>query len=213
MLVKKSVSEFIDQTASDSPTPGGGSVAAFAGSIGAALTAMVGELTFPKKDFEALDGMTQEELKVNHGKLLVLVEELKNAVDEDSSAFDDVMVAFKLPKETDEEKATRSAAIQAGYKKAISVPMRTAELCLDILKIQKPIAEKGNINAITDVGTGTLMAYSGVEAALFNVTINLQSIKDEAYKAETEKKVELVLAEAKELRDALVAVTYERLNG
>ena len=213
MLINKSVSEFIDQTASDSPTPGGGSVAAFAGGIGAALNAMVGELTFPKKDFEALSTEDQAMLKENHVKFLELVADLKIAVDEDSTAFDSVMVAFKLPKETDEEKKARSQAIQDGYKKALEVPLNTAKLCLEILKLQDGIGRLGNINAITDVGTGTLVAYSGVEAALFNVTINLQSIKDEDYRANIEREVEKVLAEAKVLRDQLIDVVYERLNG
>ena len=141
-----------------------------------------------------------------------IMEDLSNIVDEDTKAFDKVMIAFKLPKETDEEKTARSEAIQDGYKKAIEVPLRCAEKCLKVLELQDVFANYGNINAITDVGVGTLLAYSGLEGALFNVSINLSSIKDENYKKETEEKVNKILENGKELKEELLKIVYKRLG-
>ena len=122
------------------------------------------------------------------------------------------MEAFKLPKETDEEKAARTKAIQEGYKIALEVPLRCAEKCLRILELQEVFANYGNVNAITDVGVGTLLAYSGLEGALFNVTINLGSIKDEEFKKEISAKVNNLLNEGKKLKEKLLDIVYKRLG-
>lgn len=212
MLIEKSVKGFIAQTASGEPTPGGGSVSALAGSLGGALTSMVSNLTVGKKAYEELSDDIKTKIQDNAKELAVVLEELTNIIDEDTNAFDKVMQAFKLPKGTDEEKAARSQAIQDGYKVALEVPLRCAEKCLKVLELQDVYADYGNINAITDVGVGTLLAYSGVEGALFNVTINLGSIKDQEYKKQIEEKVEATLAEAKKLKEELLAVVYKRLG-
>lgn len=212
MLIEKSVKEFIAQTASGEPTPGGGSVAALSGSLGAALTSMVNNLTVGKKAYEELSDDVKANINKNQEELLSVLKELNDIIDEDTNAFTKVMQAFKLPKETDEEKATRSDAIQEGYKVALEVPLRCGKKCLRILELQDVLAEYGNINAITDIGVGTLLAYSGVEGALFNVTINLGSIKDQNYKSEIEKQVNETLKQAKELKEELLAVVYKRLG-
>lgn len=211
MFIDKSVREYIANVASGDPTPGGGSVAALVGSLGGALTNMVNNLTVGKKAFEELSEGIKSEIVNNSKEIETLVEALSNIVDEDTKAFDKVMVAFKLPKETDADKATRSNAIQEGYKIALEVPLRAAEKCLRILKLQDIFARYGNVNAITDVGVGTLLAYSGLEGALFNVTINLASIKNEEYKNEISKRVESILSEGKEIKDELIKKVYERL--
>lgn len=212
MLIEKSVKGFIAQTASGEPTPGGGSVSALAGSLGGALTSMVSNLTVGKKAYEELSDDVKTKIQDNAKELAGILEELTNIVDEDTNAFDKVMQAFKLPKGTDEEKAARSQAIQDGYKVALEVPLRCAEKCLKVLELQDVYADYGNINAITDVGVGTLLAYAGVEGALFNVTINLGSIKDQEYKKQIEEKVAATLAEAKKLKEELLAVVYKRLG-
>lgn len=212
MLIELTAREYVKSVASENPTPGGGSVAALAGSLGGALTNMVGNLTIGKKVYEGVPNAEKEKMEAAFKSIDALTEELLLIVDEDSTAFDDVMQAFKLPKDTDEEKKIRSNAIQAGYKKAMEVPLRCAEKCLDILKLQEVFAYYGNINAITDVGVGTLLAYSGLEGALFNVTINLKSIKDVEYKAETERKVSDLIEEGKRLREEMLKIVYERLS-
>ncbi|NLL80958.1 MAG: cyclodeaminase/cyclohydrolase family protein [Tissierellia bacterium] len=212
MLIENTLKEYVNAVQSGDPTPGGGSVAALAGSLGAALTNMVGNLTFGKKAYNDLDGETQKKLEENFKELEKSVDILMAIVDEDSTAFDGVMNALKMPKETDEEKENRSKAIQEGYKEALIVPLKCAKECLHVLELQEVFAHHGNINAITDVGVGTLLAYTGLEGALFNVYINLKSIKDEDFRKETEETAYQLLSKGKILRDELLEEVYRRLN-
>lgn len=212
MLIERSAKDFVHDVASESPTPGGGSVAALVGSLGGALISMVGNLTIDKKAYENVPQDKKGPMEQNFNKISILVDELIDLVDEDATAFDDVIKAFKLPKETEDHKKKRYEAIQLGYKKALEVPLKCGEKCFEVLKLQDIFAEYGNINAITDVGIGTLLAYSALEGALFNVTINLKSIKDQEYKKEMEKKVEDLLFNGKVLRDELLEIVYKRLN-
>lgn len=211
MLIERTAKNFVYDVASESPTPGGGSVAALVGSLGGALTNMVGNLTIDKKVYMEVPDTHKTKMEENFKTIQGLIDDLLNLVDEDSTAFDDVMKAFKLPKETSEEKNIRSEAIQSGYKKALEVPLRCGEKCFEVLKSQDVFANFGNVNAITDVGVGTLLAYAGLEGALFNVTINLKSIKDLEYKKEMEERVNTLLKEGKELRDQLLEIVYQRL--
>lgn len=212
MLIEKSLKDYMLEAASGSPTPGGGSVAALVGSLGSALTQMVGNLTFDKRSFKELEEEIKDKLEENFSTLEGKMNILSNLVDEDSNAFDDVLVAFKMPKNTEEEKTLRILAIQAGYKHALEVPLETAEECLDILKLQPVFASYGNVNAITDVGVGALLAYAGVEGALLNVRINLLSIKDEDYRIEINQKMDTILDEASILREEVLKLVYERLS-
>ncbi len=211
MFINNSLQEFIDVVASDNPTPGGGSVAALAGSLGGALTNMVGTLTIDKKVWADIPEDAQSEMQKAFTEMTEKVNNLSKIIDEDSTAFDDVMNAFKLPKETDEDKKARTNAIQEGYKHALEVPLKCAEECFRVLELQKVFADYGNVNAITDVGVGTLLAYTGLEGALFNVTINLLSVKDEQYKKDIETRVNTLLKDGKELKEKLIAKVYERL--
>lgn len=212
MFIEKSLKEYIANVASGDPTPGGGSVSALVGSLGAALTSMVNNLTVGKKAYEELSDEIKEQISKSAKEIDLLMEDLTKIVDEDTKAFDKVMEAFKMPKETEEEKAVRREAIQEGYKVALEVPLRCAEKCLRILEEQDVFAKYGNVNAITDVGVGTLLAYAGLEGALFNVTINLNSIKDQDFKEEIGAKVDNLLNEGKRLREELLKIVYERLD-
>ncbi|OLS27581.1 MAG: Methenyltetrahydrofolate cyclohydrolase [Candidatus Heimdallarchaeota archaeon LC_3] len=177
MLIDKSVIEFLNETASDSPAPGGGSVAALAGSLAASLGVMVCNLTLGKEKYSDVE----DEIKEISSKLQVNMKRLNELIDEDANAFNDVMEAFKMPKDSEEQKTIRSDAIQKGYKKAISVPIETARYSLECLGFINTLVKKGNQNAITDAGTGALMALSGVRGAIYNIKINLTSIKDQDY--------------------------------
>lgn len=212
MFIEKTLKDYIEQASTKEPTPGGGSVSALVGSLGAALTSMVGNLTVGKKSYDELDEETRKEFDRSMDELDKLRKRLQEIVDEDSTAFDAAMSAFKLPKETEEEKKVRSEAIQAGYKKALEVPLDCAEKCFSVMKLQKVFADHGNINAITDVGVGTLLAYAGLEGALFNVKINLSGIKDEQYKKRVEKEMNALLKSGKELRDELLEIVCEKLD-
>lgn len=212
MLMDKSVKDYVLQVASKEPTPGGGSVAALAGGLGSALTVMVGNLTIGRKIYDELDDNIKRLMDENFEELQKSVEKLNHIVDEDTKAFDEVMAAFKLPKDTEEEKKKRTDAIQAGYKVALEVPLRCAEECFKVLKLQKVFAGHGNVNAITDVGVGALLAATGLEGALLNVKINLASIKDEDYRNEMDKKVNQLLKEGTQLKEDLLKTVYTRLG-
>ncbi|MCK5458630.1 MAG: glutamate formimidoyltransferase, partial [Thermoplasmatales archaeon] len=176
-LASLSIKGFLSETASSSPAPGGGSVAALSGALGTALSSMVCNLTIGKEKYKD----AEEKIKEVLAKSEKLRKELTILIDEDTDAFNDVIKAFRMPKETDEQNKKRSNAIQEGYKTAAQVPLKTAQTCTKILDIAKVLAEKGNQNSITDAAVSALMAKAGVESAILNVRINLGSIKDEAF--------------------------------
>ncbi len=188
-LASLTVKGFLDELASSSPAPGGGSVAALSGALGAALSSMVCNLTIGKEKHKDVEAEIKEIVKTSES----LRKQLIFLIDEDTTAFNDVIKAFKMPKESDEQKKKRSEAIQKGYKKAAQVPMKTAQTCLNVLDAALVVAQKGNPNSITDAGVSALMAKAGVESALFNVKINLESIKDETYVDATLKEIDTIL--------------------
>jgi len=176
-LVDTTLCAFLDELASGSPAPGGGSVAALSGALGAALTSMVCHLTIHKPGYESV----QNELPILIDRANNLRKEFTVLIDEDTTAYNRVVSALKLPKETEEEKATRREALQKAFIGAAEVPLHTARLCADLLKIADEVAHKGNKNSITDAAVAALMAQAGLEAAILNVRINLTSIKDAEY--------------------------------
>lgn len=188
-LASSTVKEFLSELASSSPAPGGGSVAALAGGLGAALSSMVCNLTIGKEKYADV----QDEIKKALKKSEQLRKKLTNLIDKDTEAFNDVMKAFKMPKETEEQKSKRSKAIQEGYKVAAGVPLETARTCEEILDVAMVVAKKGNQSSITDAAISAIMAKAGVEGAILNVKINLGSIKDEKF-------VKKVSSELKELQ-------------
>jgi len=176
-LVKQNIKMFLDEVASNSPAPGGGSVAALAGALGAALTSMVCNLTKAKQGYESVQDEIAEALE----KSEELRKDLTDLVDEDTDAFNEVMKALKMPKETEDQKEQRRNAMQAAFKQAAEVPLQTARKCVQILDVAYIVAEKGNKNSVSDAAVSALMAQTGVQAAMLNVRINLSSIKDTEY--------------------------------
>lgn len=212
MLLEKTVQEFVSSVASKDPAPGGGSVAALSSSLGSALTAMVGNLTIGRKSYEKLTPEQQEELDRNFKTVQELIERLNQLTEEDTTAFNGVMKAFKMPKESDEEKKARKNAIEEATKEALEVPLTVGKESLKILKTQQVFADYGNPNAITDVGVGALLAYAGLEGALFNVLINLQGLSDEAYIADVKKQCQELKEEGNKLKEATLATVYSKLG-
>ncbi len=188
-LVSMKVNSFLSELASSSPAPGGGSVAALSGGLGAALSSMVCNLTLGKEKYADV----QDDIKKTLKQSEKLRKKLTKLIDEDTNAFNDVMKALKMPKETDEQKKVRSKAIQEGYKTAAQVPLDTARTCLQILDTAKTVAEIGNVKSITDAAVSALMASSGVESAILNVKINLGSIKDEDFVKKISNELENIL--------------------
>ncbi|NLW41842.1 MAG: cyclodeaminase/cyclohydrolase family protein [Tissierellia bacterium] len=212
MLKNISVLEFIEKTASGEPTPGGGSVSALAGSLGAALNVMVYELTQGKKVYNEFEPELRMKLDDSAEKLKEISNQLLIEMENDTTAFDSVMEAFKMPKETEEEKLLRSEAIQEGYKKAIEVPLKIANLSLEALFLMEVLSLHGNVGAITDVGVGALLSYVGVEGALLNVKINLNSMKKGDYTEDVGGKIEEILNIAKDTRSIVMRNVYSILE-
>ena len=200
-LASMAVDTFVDEVSSDSPAPGGGSVAALAGSLGAALSAMVANLTVGKKGYQPV----WAELSQLAERAQQVASALVGAIDEDTEAFNGVMAATRLPKTTPEEQAARARAIDEGYQLAARVPLGTARLCLDAIRLAGEVARKGNVNSASDAGVAALVARAGVEGAALNVLINLGSIRDDAFKQDCRRTVAALVDEAAALCDATVA--------
>ncbi len=208
-LVRKSVSEFVDEVSRDTPAPGGGSIAALSGSIGAALAAMVANLTVGKAGFEG----RYEELDALAATAQGIKDQLLAAVDEDTQAFNGVMDALRMPKDAPTQKTARSEAIQAGYKRATEVPMQTARHCRAALELCLMAARSGNDVMITDAGVGALVSLAGVKGAAYNARINLKSIKDVDYVKRTGAEIVRLVDESRDMA-ALVEKEVERvING
>ena len=198
MTKNNTIAKFLDELASEQPTPGGGGAAAIMGAVGAALVSMVANLTIGKKNYEAFDA----ELKEARAKAEALRAELTAAINEDVDAFNAVMGAYGLPRGTDEEKAARAAAIQAALKQATDAPLRAVKACHEVIKLSAVVADKGNINVISDAGVAVLAANAGLRSAALNVYINAKSIKDREF-------AEIRLGEVNALTDLAALKTEE----
>lgn len=174
-LVEMTVKDYLNVLKSDAPAPGGGSVSALSAAQGAGLVAMVCALTIPKEKFAQYKELCTEV----KAEILQIYDELVVGIDKDTEAFNQVSAAFKLPKETDEEKAARSKAIQAAIVVATEVPFETMQLCIKGLEITSKIVGKSNPNAASDLGVAALNLLAGLKGAYLNVMINLPGIKDE----------------------------------
>lgn len=205
------IKELIEKTKGPD-LPGGGSISAYVASLGAALTMMVRNLSIDKKSYLKLDKDIRDSIDRDYEKLDSLSEDLYSLYFEDTKSFDRVLDAWKLPKDTDEEKAIREKAVLEGYKYASSVPLRISKLCIEALKLQKNIAKYGNINAITDQGIGSLLLASSGESALLNVIINIKYIKDEDLVRELNLEVENCKREINALKEEMLGICYKRLE-
>lgn len=192
MLIDLTIKGFLDKTAGSDPVPGGGSISALNGSIAAALTEMVANLTIGRKKYAEVEDKMREVA----GRMAEIRTVLANDIDKDSDAYDKVFAAFKLPKETDEEKAHRSNVIQETTKEAALVPMSVAENTAAIMDTIAYVAHNGNQNAVTDATVAMMAARTCVLGALLNVKINLSSIKDEAFVKELSDKADRLEKEA-----------------
>jgi formiminotetrahydrofolate cyclodeaminase len=207
MITTQSVSQFLDEVASRSPAPGGGSVAALSGALGAALTSMVCHLTIGKKKYADV----QQEME----NVLKRSEELRTSfselVQKDTEAFDSVMKAFSLPKETEEEKTRRAGAIEEATKKATLVPLKVMEFCMEALPLSRTVAEKGNPNSISDAGVSALMLRAACEGAALNIRINLGTLQDKPFSEETRAKTTLLLNKAESMTKEVLSITDSKL--
>jgi len=207
-LVRKTVGEFVDEVSRDTPAPGGGSIAALSGSIGAALAAMVANLTAGKAEFAG----RYAELDELAARAQGIKDLLLAAVDADTQAFNGVMDALRMPKDTPEQKSARSQALQSGYMHATEVPLQTARQCRAALELCLLAARCGNDVMITDAGVGALVALAGVKGAAYNARINLKSIKDPEFVERAGAEIAHLLDESRNIAD-LVESEVERVVG
>lgn len=198
---------YLDDAASKKPAPGGGSVSACAGALGAALVGMVCNLTRGREKFADVET-----------EIVTLVEaaeaaraRLEQLLQEDTTAYSGVIAAYNMPKETAEEQAARTAAIQAGLIVAADVPLEICRVAVEVCRLAKVAAGIGNPQAVTDAGIGAILGEAAVVGAALNVKINLGSIKDEAYVAKAAAEIDEIQAEAAALRAEVLTITLSRL--
>lgn len=206
-LTDKSMNTFLDELASSAPAPGGGSVAALSGALGAGLISMVCNLTLGKPKYATV----QDDIMAILQKSESLRRELTDLLQEDVQAYTELSQSMKMPRDTDEQQAVRAQAMDKALKVATEVPVRVAEACVEVMALCPPAAEKGNTNAVSDVGVGILMAEAGLRGAALNVLINLGFIKDEQYVNETRRMLDNLLKGKPELRDEIYDIVVSKL--
>ncbi len=204
MLKDQSIQTFLDRLAGPSATPGGGSAAAIMGAMGAALVSMVANLTLGKPKYQAVEG----EMQMLLARAEALRERLMNAIEADVAAFDQVMAAYRLPKETEEDKAQRRLAIQTALEAATETPLSCARLCAEVIELCRWAAEKGNRNVITDAGVGVLAAQAALRSCTLNVTVNLNAIQDRDFARACRNELDRILsAKDAEVEAILASIT------
>ena len=186
MLKDLTISEFLEQTASSEPLPGGGCTAALNAALAASLTEMVANLTIGRKEFQTVEKDMQKIAQA----AAELRAKLQDDIDNDAQAYQAVLAAFKLPKTTDKDKKLRSDAIQQAFKTAAAVPLSVARDTIKILDLAARAIKSGNPNAVTDGAVAVLAARTAALAAAYNVKINLSAIRDTAFVAELTREIE-----------------------
>ena len=207
-LVNMNLTAFADETASESPAPGGGSISAYVGALGASLGAMVANLSSHKRGWDE----RWEEFSAWAEKGMTYQKQMLQLVDEDTAAFNKIMEAFSLPKNTDEEKQARNAAIESASKYAMEIPYRTAEIAFASMEVMERMVEIGNPNSVTDAGVGALCARTAVLGAVMNVRINASGIKDKAFTDELLAKADALEKNAEAKEAAIRAMVAERMR-
>jgi len=209
LLIAMSVKAFTHETASDSPAPGGGSVAAAVGAFGVALGTMVANLSASKRGWE--ERTAEFSPWAEKGQLLK--DKLLALVDEDTRAFNTIMNAFGLPKDSDEQKNARKAAIQQARKYATEVPFRTLQTAVEDIPLIQEMVNKGNPNSLSDAGVGASCLLTAMQGAWMNVLINAQGLDDKAWAADIMAKAEKLIQEGRSACNAILVEVENRLKG
>ena len=206
-LIDLDIKKYMENLASNLPAPGGGSASALAGAQGISLVMMVAELTVGKEKYKEWEPYCQK--AISDGAAIQT--NFLKAIDDDTDAYNKVGAAFKLPKNTDEEKAARSRAIQVATVLATRVPLRTMGISLDALKVAESLIGKSNPNCSSDIGVGALNLKAALMGAWLNVKINLPGIKDENLKNELFEKGKALLEEGNKIADKCYVIVEEEL--
>lgn len=207
MIKDKKIKNFLDTLASSSPTPGGGSAAALAGAMSAALLSMVGNLTIGKKQYLNVEESIKKLLKKSER----LRADFEDLIEKDVEAFNQFMAVLKMPKETVEQKEIRSKKLQIALIEAANIPLEVARKSVDVLNICQEVADKGNKNVISDAGVGAIMAESAFNSAILNVRINLGMIKEEEIKAGLNKEIKELTELLKGKKDKILDIVLKKI--
>ena len=207
MIKEKSIQAFLDELASRASTPGGGSAAAIMGAMGAALLSMVANFTIGKKNYEAVE----QEMRLLLAAAEGLRADLTGLIQADVAAFDSVMAAYGMPRETEAEKGARMAAIQAALKVAADVPLKCARQCAEVIRLSPTIAEKGNTSVISDAGVAVLAAEAALRSAALNVYVNINAIKDQEFREDRRRQLESILEGAERRTEEVCKLVNGRL--
>ena len=208
MYIDQPMRHFLDKLASKAPEPGGGSVAALTGSLGAALVSMVCGLTLGKEKYK--DVQPQVEALVRESEKLRA--EMQDLLQKDTEVYGGLSEVYKMPKNTDAEKAARTAKMQEALKLACQVPFEIGIKSLEVAKLAGRAAEIGNVAAVSDAGVAVLLAQACAQSAALNVKINVNSIKDEKYTKETWSKMQDVLKQVAALEKSVMETTYRKMG-
>ncbi len=209
MYLDGQLREYLDDSASGKPAPGGGSVSALAGALGASMASMASNFTVGKKKFADVEDKVKEILafcEEKRGKLLALM-------DADVSEYSKVTAAYGMPRDTDEQKAARKAAIQEALKAAMAVPLEAFRACNDVIQSLKTLVEIANPNLISDVGVAAILCTAGLEGAKLNVEINLAYLKDEELVARVREEIDSTTFLAKQVQAEVVEKVRQKISG
>jgi formiminotetrahydrofolate cyclodeaminase len=198
---------YLDDAAANKPAPGGGSVSACVGALGAALVSMVCNLTVGREKFADVDAEMTTLVAASEAARA----RLEQLLQDDTTAYNGVITAFKMPKDTDAEKAARKAAVQAGLIIAADVPLEICKVAVEVCRLSKTAAELGNPQAVTDAGIGAILGEAAVVGAALNVRINLGSIEDCDYTSAAAAHIDEIQAEAAALRAEVLGITLSKL--
>jgi formiminotetrahydrofolate cyclodeaminase len=207
MIKDLNVQTFLDQLASQASTPGGGSAAAIMGAMGAALVSMVCNLTIGKKNYAAVEADLKQVLQQSEE----LRQRLTGMVADDIRVFDQVMSAYGMPRDTDEQKSARANAIQDALKEATVVPLACAKACAEVIDLSRAAAEKGNLNVISDAGVAVMAAYGALKSAALNVYINVGNIKDRDFAEAMRSELESILGRCETAAQEIFALVKSKL--
>jgi formiminotetrahydrofolate cyclodeaminase len=208
MYIDQPIRHFLDKLASKSPEPGGGSVAALTGSLGAGLVSMVCSLTLGKEKYK--DVQPQVEALIKESEKLRT--EMQDLIQKDTEVYGGLSEVYKMPKNTDAEKAARTAKMQEALKLACQVPFEIGLKSLEVARLAQRAADIGNVAAVSDAGVAVLLAQACAQSAALNVKINVNSIKDEAYNKLTWSKMQDVLKQVAALEKSVMETTYRKMG-
>jgi methenyltetrahydrofolate cyclohydrolase len=208
VYIDQPLRHFMDKLASKSPEPGGGSVAALTGAMGAALVSMVSNLTLGKEKYKDVQQQIETLLKESE-KLRM---EMQDLIQKDTEAYGALSNVYKMPKNTDEEKAARTIKMQEALKKACQVPSEIGLKSLEVAKLAERAANVGNVAAVSDAGVAVLLAQACAQSAALNVKINVNSIKDDTFNKNTWTQMQNVLTQVSALEKSVMATTYKKMG-